>query len=199
MRFSQHSPEHENYFNLNAPDLNFFIGSKRKLKDEGLVTQASAWKMSHLVDPYIQKFGGLSFGEFTTSSVAVCEQKFSHSAPDEDCDCGFYAFKELSKAIDVSSHSRALLLIQVEFFGKIVEHDFGMRAEHQVIEKIYLNSKCSKFFCRRRTVGIIEGRHKWFNVCEKHIKPSFINIEKLGFMFKTDIGFFNKKMRTLGK
>ena len=182
---------------FNPKDFNFFIGSKRNLIDGGLIEQASAWKMSHMLDPYNQRFSGLSFGEFTLTSNAVCEISMPHLAPNEDCDCGFYAFDSLSKAIDVSSHSRGLLLMKVEFYGKIIEHDYGFRAEEQVIEKLFLNSKCSRFFCRRPTVGVIQSRRIWRNVCEEHTNPSFINIEKLSFILKREIGLFNKKSREL--
>lgn len=176
---------------------NFFLGPLKELEDGGVVNEAQIWKMAHLNDPYSKMFTGLSFGKFTLNQTSTCETEGWHLPPVHGCECGFYGFNELNRAIDLFAHARALVLIKAEFYGSIIVHDHGLRAEEQEIREIYINDTCSKIFCRRPTVGVVKRRKNWFNVCEKHITPSFIDLEKLGFLFKIKVGTFNRKQYRL--
>jgi hypothetical protein len=178
---------------LDFKNLNPYIGRFTKLEEGGIVNEAQVWKMAHLSDPYSKEFKGLSYGRFTVNQKASCEKEANHSAPMEYCECGFYGFNDLNKAIDLVAHARALVLIKAEFYGKIVVHQFGLRAEEQEIKEIYLNDKCSKILCKSETIGMIKRRKNWYNVCEEHVNPTFITLEKLSYIFKIKVSTFNRK------
>ena len=59
---------------------------------------------------------------------------WSHEAPDDGCSCGWYGTPSYATnpyPIDVISGNRVGL--EVEFFGKIVKHELGWRAQYQRI------------------------------------------------------------------
>lgn len=57
-----------------------------------------------------------------------------HQAPDENCQCGFYAVPP-----DVDSwHSDGTVDLLVELSGTVIEHDLGYRAEHQRVIQMTL-------------------------------------------------------------
>ena len=66
--------------------------------------------------------------------------------PGEDCTCGFYAMKDLSPQLLLSASMPAAftstppkvryVLGRVELAGKIIEHDFGYRAERACIVEL---------------------------------------------------------------
>jgi hypothetical protein len=57
-----------------------------------------------------------------------------HFAPVEDCSCGFYAFKELASLVD--NGWLGVVLGRVELSGKLIEHDWGFRAERARIAEL---------------------------------------------------------------
>lgn len=72
---------------------------------------------------------------------------YGHVAPDEDCTCGFYAVKLLSQlarpvAFGTSESGvnqgveSGIVLGRVELAGKIIEHDYGYRAERARIAEL---------------------------------------------------------------
>jgi hypothetical protein len=72
---------------------------------------------------------------------------YGHVAPDEDCTCGFYAVKLLSQLVAPvppgTSESgvnqgveSGIVLGRVELAGKIIEHDYGYRAERARIAEL---------------------------------------------------------------
>jgi hypothetical protein len=70
-----------------------------------------------------------------------------HVAPDEDCTCGFYAVKLLSQLVPTvplgileysvnQGVASGIVLGRVELAGKIIEHDYGYRAERARIAEL---------------------------------------------------------------
>jgi hypothetical protein len=61
-----------------------------------------------------------------------------HRAPVEGCGCGFYAFKDLDTLVRELSYPAGadIVLGRVDLAGKIIEHEFGYRAEWARIRKL---------------------------------------------------------------
>jgi hypothetical protein len=77
---------------------------------------------------------------------ASCDM-YGHAAPDEDCTCGFYAVKWLHQLLPPvplrTSESgvnqgveSGIVLGRVELAGKIIEHEYGYRAERARIAEL---------------------------------------------------------------
>jgi hypothetical protein len=85
--------------------------------------------------------------EFWVSPEGELEWPDPHQAPGETCTCGFYAMKELTPELrlwasfpigDASPGSaERFVLGRVELAGKVIEHEFGYRAERaRIVELI---------------------------------------------------------------
>jgi hypothetical protein len=61
-----------------------------------------------------------------------------HRAPDEGCDCGFYAVKDLCSLLQMlAGDVSGFVLGRVKLAGKIIEHELGYRAERaRIVELI---------------------------------------------------------------
>lgn len=97
---------------------------------------------------------GLCYGPKATAKCAYGE---SHSAPDEDCQCGFYAFRT---DVPMPAHTRPRTnqwLLEVRISGKVVVHENGYRAERQRVVSVSPPSRCA---CERGapTVVVAQGR-----------------------------------------
>jgi hypothetical protein len=72
--------------------------------------------------------------------TARCGAEIDHpgGVPDEFCRCGFYSMKTLPALLELlgavidateSGHQSGMILGRIQIAGKIIEHDFGYRAE----------------------------------------------------------------------
>jgi DNA-binding CsgD family transcriptional regulator len=85
--------------------------------------------------------------------VALCSQdRRRHAVPDEKCTCGFYAMNELARLVAVaplplsvlsgiipiedSDEDDMMVMGRVELAGKVIEHDYGYRAERARIAEL---------------------------------------------------------------
>jgi hypothetical protein len=78
-----------------------------------------------------------------------------HPAPDNDCSCGFYGVMDRK---DVMTDGP--FIAEVEFFGKVVEHEIGYRAEYQRVlsVRVVRPEWCmGKFLCPGKPEVV------WFN------------------------------------
>jgi hypothetical protein len=57
-----------------------------------------------------------------------------HPAPQEECSCGFYAMKTLSSVEPWGGPHT--ILGRVELAGKVIEHEFGYRAQHARVTEL---------------------------------------------------------------
>jgi hypothetical protein len=108
-------------------------------------------------------------GVRSRGQVEWFERPHPHSAPGEDCSCGFYAMKELHPHLVqlISFAQRAQLdgrvpgrfvLGQVELAGKVIEHDRGYRAERaRIVELIPLRETEPDIEAVARRVGVRVG------------------------------------------
>lgn len=66
-----------------------------------------------------------------------------HSAPQLDCTCGFYGRPYHVDVDQAKEFTVGTVRLDVEFYGKVIEHQFGYRAEHQRILKLWLPANCA--------------------------------------------------------
>lgn len=79
-----------------------------------------------------------------------------HCPPEPNCGCGFYALKDRSRIVS-GDYSGAVLfpsqvLLNVGFYGTVVEGQFGFRASHQRVLEVFVSEVCSR--CRIRPVSL---------------------------------------------
>jgi hypothetical protein len=76
--------------------------------------------------------------DWVTASCRTHGREPMHVAPAEGCSCGFYAFRELASSVRTSLSSD-VVLGRVELAGKVIEHDWGFRAQRaRIVELIPL-------------------------------------------------------------
>jgi hypothetical protein len=85
------------------------------------------------------------FSEVWVSPSGELRWPDPHGAPDETCTCGFYAMKELTPELvlwaasprgEVPGSADRMILGRVELAGKVIEHEFGYRAERARIVEL---------------------------------------------------------------
>jgi hypothetical protein len=79
---------------------------------------------------------------FRASDRAVCAAFAAHTSPDLSCTCGFYAVADLENLHRFAPVPHAAVALSVALGGYVIEHDFGVRASHQLVEELYLPDRC---------------------------------------------------------
>lgn len=81
--------------------------------------------------------GGLTF---RLGSFGQAEKVEQHPAPQMDCTCGVWAFKELDSLVAAigSSYGQIRVLGQVSLWGRVVETVNGYRAQHAYPSELWL-------------------------------------------------------------
>lgn len=154
------------------------------------------WKSGYLLELIIPEFKGMVHGKYGVEDYFKC-QDWGHRSPDVDCSCGFYSFKDKDRAINERKRDKSLFLLKTSNYGLIIDHQWGMRSEMQVLEEIFINNRCARTFCHEETVGI--GKERDDNYVGGSLFPAFYrplctkHLEKVEFSCKmNDIGrFFN--------
>jgi hypothetical protein len=59
-----------------------------------------------------------------------------HAAPAEGCTCGFYALKSVTDAFEMFGRVDRNLIGRVKLAGKVIEHEFGYRAQRARIDAL---------------------------------------------------------------
>ena len=60
----------------------------------------------------------------------------AHAAPVEGCTCGFYALKSVTDAFRMSGRIDRTVIGRVKLAGKVIEHEFGYRAQRARIDAL---------------------------------------------------------------
>ena len=87
--------------------------------------------------------------------VNRAECKYCDSIPGFNCCCGFYAFKNLNYleedniCIGGLENSVSFIFGEVELFGKIIEHEFGYRAEKANVRKLVKTKWFEKYLSNK--------------------------------------------------
>ncbi len=90
------------------------------------------------------KFTGLTGDHYSADDLATCTLNPEHIPPVIDCDCGFYAFKELRDAQFELSINPGAFLIDVDLFGIGFEYARGFRAESQLVNSLEIPKRCMR-------------------------------------------------------
>lgn len=170
-----------------ATAVRYMSAAPAQLRDGGDVLDASGWKVARLTDPYLGHFAGYAFGTYDLNAKATCAKGREHSSPHNGCDCGFYAWKDRSRALYLMERWRSTILLKVELYGEIIEHSDGFRAHEQEVVSMAVPGRCARGWCRGKTEGMTEGRSFWRSACSAHLKGKTITINEMRAAMALDI------------
>jgi hypothetical protein len=105
-----------------------------------------------------------------------------HEAPGSVCMCGLYAFHDLSSAMEDYCQNRFAVIGVAAYWGKILVHTAGFRAEYGRILAISDHSRSDAIELERS--AILEG------VCERYSIPVIPTdlLEQYGSTFGETVG-----------
>lgn len=89
-------------------------------------------------------FTGLTGDLYSADDVAICSLDSKHVPPVADCECGFYAYKDLKSALYELSINPGSFLVDVDLFGIGFSYTQGFRAESQLINHLTLPRRCMR-------------------------------------------------------
>jgi len=87
---------------------------------------------------------GLTGDKYKADDSARCTNNPEHVPPVADCECGFYAFKNIRDAKFELSITPGVFLIEVELFGVGFEYADGYRAETQLVKSLFTPRRCMR-------------------------------------------------------
>ena len=89
---------------------------------------------------------GLTGDAYLSDASAKCTINKEHVPPVADCECGFYAYSDLTEAKFERSINPGAFLLDVDLYGLGFKYARGYRAETQVVNELITTSRCQ--FCR---------------------------------------------------
>ena len=89
---------------------------------------------------------GLTGDTYLSDASAKCTINKEHVPPVADCECGFYAYSDLTEAKFEGSINPGAFLLDVDLYGVGFKYARGYRAETQVVNELMTPSRCQ--FCR---------------------------------------------------
>jgi hypothetical protein len=92
----------------------------------------------------VPTFTGLTGDHYTSDDVAHCSLNPEHVPPVADCECGFYAYKDIKSAQHELSINPGSFLIDVDLFGVGFTYTRGYKAESQVVNFLILPKRCMR-------------------------------------------------------
>jgi len=142
---------------------------------------------------------GLTGDTYSTDASATCSVDDQHIPPVMNCECGFYAFKELEEAkFELSIHPGSFL-IDVDLYGIGFVYKRGFRAETQVVNNFRVPNRCMrckvftpKVFVPSFKLGL--GNYSWWQwqircgLCSSSFKESDkVSIDEMSKYLKVSI------------
>jgi hypothetical protein len=126
---------------------------------------------------------GLTGDRYLSDAQAVCSENPEHIPPVAECECGFYAYKELADAQFELSINPGAFLLDVDLFGLGFTYKNGFRAESQVVNSLIKPMRCMRCKTLPATVFVTTYRlgyedTTWWQwqircvVCSSSFKPS---------------------------
>lgn len=94
-------------------------------------------------------FAGITSLRYGVDTLAKC-RRHSCRPPGLDCRCGFYAFRDRSRALQVlgslgSRHpARSYVLLTVDLDGAVLEYESGFRAQRQRVLRVEIPDACMR-------------------------------------------------------
>ena len=89
---------------------------------------------------------GLTGDEYLSDASAKCTINKEHVPPVADCECGFYAYSDITEAKFEGSINPGAFLLDVDLYGVGFKYARGYRAETQVVNELITPRRCQ--FCR---------------------------------------------------
>ena len=117
-------------------------------------------------------------------AFAICTKDRFHIPPVWDCECGFYSFKELEDAKEYSVFYKGALVVEVEMYGEIIEHDIGYRSREISINKVFVPELCSYKNCVEKSESILVGVKKNGWRCGLHSHKGATSFDQLKCKFQ---------------
>ena len=174
-------------FNPWGSALRMLSSAPAVLPDGGLIPDAGGWKVARLVDPREGIFRGLAYGTYGKLGYAVCAKDRRHFAPFSSCDCGFYAMKRRSNAVNLMERWRGFVLLRVELYGEMFDHRDGWRSSEQEIVGLYIPDRCGFGICREKSLGVGLRRGRWLAACGGHGSDSLVTFSELRSRLGVDV------------
>ena len=100
---------------------------------------------------------GVTSLRYGVDALARCRRRVC-VPPGLDCRCGFYAFRERARAVELLGQlairhpARSYALLTVDLDGSVLEYETGFRAQRQRVLRIELPDACMR--CLR--IGVVE-------------------------------------------
>ena len=126
---------------------------------------------------------GLTGDTYLSDAQAICKENPEHIPPVAQCECGFYAYKELADAQFELSINPGAFLLDVDLFGLGFTYKNGFRAESQVVNQLITPSRCMR--CRVLPATVFVTTYKlgyedttWWQwqircvICSRSFKPA---------------------------
>jgi len=145
------------------------------------------------------QFTGLTGDTYKVDDSAKCSIVPDHVPPVAGCDCGFYAFKELSDARFELTLNPGSFIFDVDMYGIGFLYQQGFRAETQVVNKIFIPKRCmrckvlpAKVFVTTYKLGYTN--YTWWQWTVRCVvcSSSFKEKDKLSFhQMNEALGLFN--------
>ncbi|MBM3699129.1 MAG: hypothetical protein FJW82_04570 [Actinobacteria bacterium] len=85
---------------------------------------------------------GLTGDTYLADASASCSKDVNHVPPVVDCECGFYAYRDLDEAAFELTINPGSFLLAVDLYGVGFKYDRGYRAESQVVRGLKKPSRC---------------------------------------------------------
>lgn len=126
---------------------------------------------------------GLTGDRYLSDAQAVCSENPEHIPPVAECECGFYAYKELADAQFELSINPGAFLLDVDLFGLGFTYKNGFRAESQVVNSLIKPKRCMR--CKTLPAKVFVTTYRlgyedtaWWQwqmrcvICSSSFKPS---------------------------
>ena len=126
---------------------------------------------------------GLTGDTYLSDAQAICKENPEHIPPVAQCECGFYAYKELADAQFELSINPGAFLLDVDLFGLGFTYKNGFRAESQVVNRLITPKRCMR--CRVLPAKVFVKSYKlgyedtaWWQwqircvICSSSFKPA---------------------------
>lgn len=162
-----------------------------------VVEEMPGWKVAEVFGA-LPTLTGLLGEPYEISDVMRCLETFRHDRPELACSCGFHAFYEQSRAERTWRHYSHGVLLHVEGYGAVIEHDHGWRAARQEVLEVTLASRCS--WCRRPAAGLATSprARMWLASCARcgeRKGRTFMSSYALRQMWRTDVRVASRSPR----
>ena len=126
---------------------------------------------------------GLTGDTYLSDAQAICKENPEHIPPVAQCECGFYAYKELADAQFELSINPGAFLLDVDLFGLGFTYKNGFRAESQVVNRLITPKRCmrcrvlpAKVFVKSYKLGYEDTAWSQWQIrcviCSSSFKPS---------------------------